>query len=97
MPPLFLPCCLMDIDGWTMNDDENEASSPTIGEATSSPWYVDGENKGVGKDSSPIPKDPESESSSRSVAAAPASYLESLSTSSSTGTTTEGSWDFTER
>ena len=22
MPPLFLPCCLMDIDGWTMNDDE---------------------------------------------------------------------------
>ena len=22
MPPLFLPCCLIDIDGWTMNDDE---------------------------------------------------------------------------
>ncbi len=22
MPPLFLPCCLMDIDGWTMNDEE---------------------------------------------------------------------------
>ena len=67
----------------TMNDDENEASSPTVGEANSSPWYVDGEKKGVGKYSPTASKD------SRSVAAAPASYLESLSTSSSTGSTTE--------